>query len=383
MIDQADLATRVEVSLIAADLMLFHDFAFNRHLESIRPIAALALMPFLSAFVFESAAYTERKGLLSAKHLKSHENLLRTSRLRLKLLDNDQRSFEEILESSNNLASINSSWLLDAHRGLLGPLRRLLQPDLGVYFLRGEVISTTHVAFLNMGLTEAALAASRLTLESLGPHLHDTAVDLGRYVAVLLDMLGMPTRPLDDSPETPVPPVEFHDLKSAQFYESIARKLAPGKPSICILLTSILSQVNTARILAPLIAGRNELGAFKVGFVSLFHAASSLQKLLNEDRKNRFLHPDAAARFSAILSSQSIRSVRKNRGLRNNLVHYGVDKRLSPRLSATAPLFGLIEAQSSTKSLALLNNDVENGLTIIATGIRGLLPRGLTPHGVL
>lgn len=325
----SDLAERTALSLITSDLLLFRDLALRRRQETIDHIAWLALMPWLSMFVFESAMYFERRSSVSFLELKPHENLLRSSRLRLKLLDDDHRSFAELLESASNLAAINTSWFLQSHHGLLGRMKRLLQPDLGVYFVQNEVICTTHVAFLNLGLTEEDLTASSLSMESLGPYLKTTTEDFGRYMRVLLEALGLHANALTNSPETPLPQVGYRDLKSERFYGAMARRIAPEQVPICILLTSILSQVNTVKVLMPLIASENEIAIFKMRFISLYHAASSLQKLLNLNRRSRLLEPEVEREFSAMLGEDTIRLVRKNSRLRNNLVHYAVDERMT------------------------------------------------------
>ncbi|HJQ29107.1 MAG TPA: hypothetical protein VJ827_07180 [Rubrobacter sp.] len=57
---QADLAERAALSLIAADASLFRELALDPRFEPVRQIAALALMRFLSAFVYEPARYIRR-----------------------------------------------------------------------------------------------------------------------------------------------------------------------------------------------------------------------------------------------------------------------------------------------------------------------------------
>ena len=184
----SDLAERVVLSLIAADAKQFHDLALDPRFEPIRPIAALALMPFLSAFVYESARYIQRTGA-AAVRTPHHEEMLLASRMRLKLTEDKYRSSAEVLENAEELAAVNSGWLLEGHRGLLGPLKRLIQPDLGLLFLEGELVCTTHLAFLNLGLTKEALSGSSLSLDNLGPHLRDTMTDVGEYVGLLLGRL--------------------------------------------------------------------------------------------------------------------------------------------------------------------------------------------------
>ena len=384
MSGQNEFAERTALSLIAADVRFFRDLALHPRCESIRPFAFLALMPFLSAFVFESADYTARNGLVSSANLRSHEHLLRTSRQRLKLLDDDRKSFEAILQSASNLAAINSRWFYDRHRGMLGPLNRLLQRDLGICVMEGEPVFTTHVLFLNMGLTEESLTFSSLSLKNLGPFLQSTSEDFGRYMRMLLDALGLDAQKPDDALDAPKTEREFRDFKSERFYDAIARQVAPGRIPICILLTSILSQVNTARVIVPMVAGNNNIAAFKVGFVSLFHAASSLQKLLNHDRLDHFLNADAAQRISTIVGHRSVKNVRKNRALRNTLVHYRVESGVSARLSSEPPLFSLVEACSAGKrTFSSVANDVTVGLDHVSVGLRELIPPSVIASGTI
>jgi hypothetical protein len=383
MSGQTELAERAALALIAADTAFLRDLALSHRSHPLHPIAMLALMPFISSILAESAAYLGQQGFLPASHLKPHEELLRHSRRRLKLLEEDRGAFADTLDRASALMAVNSGWFLGAHRGILGPLGRRIQPDLGIYFVRGEVVCTTHVAFLNLGLTEEALSASSLSLDNIGPYLRDTAEDFGRYTALLLGALDVDFPLPEHPPEHSVPPVQYRDVKSERFYAAMARRVAPLRSQVCPLLTSILSQVNTAWVIVPLFAVGNEVAAFKVGFVSLFHAASSLQKLLDWDRKEGFLDPDAARLLGDMLGAKPVRNLRKNRALRNNLVHYGVEDRIAARLVPDAPLFGLVEAHSAGAPLASVAGDVESGLAAVADGLRGVLPPWLTPQGAL
>lgn len=383
MSNQVDLAERTALSLIAADAEFLRDFSLDPRLEQIRAVSILALMPFISAFTFESSEYIRRKDPKVVRALDPHRELLRSSRLRLKLLDDNQKSFDEVLESASELATVNSGWMMGDHRGLLGPLKRLIQPDLGVFFAQGEVFCTTHIALLNLGLSKESLAASSLSLENLGPYLRDTSEDYGRYLALLLDKLGVDARASDSACEAPLSPLGFRDFKSSRFYGAIARRAVPHRVPVCLLLTAILSQINTARLLVPGIAGRNEVAAFKVRFVSLFHAASSLQKLIDQDQSRSFLYPEAAQQIRAALDTEDIRRVLEFRFLRNNLVHYDVHKHTVPRLSPDLPMFGLVEALTRGKPLATVTSDVTSGLDRISRLLGGMLPENLAPAATL
>jgi hypothetical protein len=243
--------------------------------------------------------------------------------------------------------------------------------------LEDQIICTTHVQFLNLGLSKAELIS--LTSETIGPHMLDVAIDFGRYMGMLGDAFGLDV-PATKSELMPVAPeVWFRDLKSKRFYDSVAANLAPGRTSVCLLLTSLLSQINTARLVVPVVTGSSSIAALKIGFVSLYHAASSLQRLLDEDDADPFLTSGARQRLHDVLDMLHIRNVRANRALRNSLVHYGIGKAAAPLLSPNLPLFGLIEAHTSGQSITSLNQDIDLGLCHMDAGLRTLLPQSLTP----
>ena len=223
------------------------------------------------------------------------------------------------------------------HRGPLGPLQRLIQPDLGLLFMEREVVRTTYVAFLNLGLTREILSGSSLSLDNLGPTCGTRWTtsprrrlaprEAGRRRGSHRVCVGGAT--------------EAHAIPRPQvrglLYGSIARRVAPGRNQVGILMTQMLSQVNTARIFVPRLAGRHEVAAFKIRFVSLFQTALGLRKLLEEERDSHFLQPDAIEVVGETLASAQVGGVLENHGLRNTLVHYGVGKRAAPLLP-TAPL---------------------------------------------
>ncbi len=378
---RGNLAQQASLSLIAADAELFRDLALGPRFETIRGIAILALMPFLSACAYESSEYLGRKDMAAGLALRAQEGMLLASRMRAKITEDKYRTPAEVLENAGELAEINSGWFMEGHRGLLGALKKPLQPEVGVYFVGDEVVCTTHVAFWNMGITKEALSDASLSMENLGPHMHDRMAHVGRYMNdVLFGKLGIGTQASEGDPESPPPRIRHRDMKAGRLYDPIVRRVAPSRKSIGVLLPWVLSQVNTARLLVPSIAGRNEAAAFKVRFVSLYQAALSLQGLLEEERAHAFLLPDALEAIADVLDSDPVRGVLGNRLLRNDLFHYGVVNRMAPRLDPRLPLFGLVEAHANGRSFAAMTSDVELGLQRISDGLRGLLPRIPAPR---
>jgi hypothetical protein len=303
--------------------------------------------------------------------------------MRVKLIEDKYRSSAEVLDKANELVEINSSWFLKSNNRISAALKKLLQKDLGVYFMQDEIVTTTHITFLNLGLTKEALAASSLTFDNLDRHLYDRMVDVGSYVGSLAEGLDIKDYTPGNGRQISPPPIKYRDLKSEQFYDSISKQVAPNRPSVSLLLTWIFAQINTARILVPMVEKQNSVAAFKIRFVTLFQIASSLQKLLKEDEKASFLHPEAVDRIRNILEDESVLKVHEAKGLRNNLVHYGVPKRIAPELTSKLPLFGLVEAHSNGRSFESMRHEAALGLAYTYHQLRPLLPQTLTPQGTL
>lgn len=240
----------------------------------------------------------------------------------------------------------------------------------------------THVAFSNMGLTKEALSDASLSLGNPGSHMHDRMTHVGNHMNGLLSSkLGIGAQFSEGDPESPPPGIRHRDMKARRLYDPIVRRVAPGRSSVSLLLPWVLSRVNTARLLVPSTAARNEAAAFKVRFVSLYRAALSLHGLLEEQRAHAFLLPDALKRIADVLGSDPVRSVLGNRLLRDDLFHYGVVNRIAPRLDPRLPLFGLVEAHANGRSFATVASDLELGLRRVPDGLRGLLPRLPAPRG--
>lgn len=388
MSSQSDpLYKQASLALIDADADLFFTLLFSPRLEPIRPTAVAVLMPFVSAFLYEAIRHTKQENPEALRELRSHQEFLRASRMRMKLLDGDPRTLDELLADGDELAAAVKRLFMKDHRGVLGPLKRLLQDDLGVHFVRGEVVGTLHVALLNAGLPNETL--STLSWEDIGRFLRDIAEGFGWDAMEVLIELGISRAAEIDAyraeaaPEHPISRPQYLDLKSERFYGSMAQRTAPGRNGVGVVLTSILSQVNSARIIVPMVAEQNEVAAFKVRFVSLFHAASSLQNLLNKHQSNPFLHPDAVQQIRAMLGASAVRSIRKRKSLRHALVHYGLDASVETLLDANLPLFGLIEALAAGQSLDAVACEVDSGLDSVSGGLGSLLPRPLTPQGTL
>jgi hypothetical protein len=84
---------------------------------------------------------------------------------------------DELLAEADELAAIVKDLFMRDHRGVLGPLKRVLQKDVGVHFIHGEVVGTIHVGLLNTGITSRTLFGR--SWDDLSEYLHDTSVGFG------------------------------------------------------------------------------------------------------------------------------------------------------------------------------------------------------------
>ncbi len=372
------LSKQASLDLIAADTKFFRDFALDPYPDKFRFVAALALMPFLSALMYESDKYFQKTDPSAVRA--PQEDRLFWSRMRVKLTEDKYKTSAQVLEDAEELIAINSSWFLEDDRKILGWITKPLRTDIGVCRVRGEAVYTTHVAFLNLGPTKEEISRSSLSMGTLGPFMHDRMQNVGEHIRYLSRRLKIPAHVPTDASKISSPPIIDRDLKSKRLYESVTQCTAPSRSQTAILLTWMLSQINTARIIVPLIAGPNQTTAFKIRFVTLYQNALSLQGLVDEGEASAVLHPDALKKLSDVVNADPVRNILANKDLRNDLFHYGVPKRMSPQLSPNLRLFGLVEARTGGQSLGALIRDVELGLNIVADGLHALLPESLAPQ---
>ena len=400
-----DLAEQAEKTLIAADMRLWLAVNMNPRFRRVQGVAALALMPFFSAFLLDSYRYLEKKSPELAKIIELDKDTLKHSRLRLKPLEMNGKKFGEILKDTDKLARIHSNSFYESHPRILKPILKFVQKDLGIFFMDDEVISTTHLTLFNLGVTEEMLNDRSLSLRDLDSFVLKTSEAYGRYTSDLyvalaeevVDVVREVQSSLtcqvlalgdlfellasgnykDDSLVDRSLSAPYRDLNSEPFYEQIAKAQGREQTAVFILLLAALSQINTARVLVPKVSQDIGLAALKVRFLSLYHAADTLRRLSNESEASNLLHPQALNRIRQALKHRSVRRIRKMDNLRDNLIHYEIQDDIVPRLSKNLPLSGLIEAHTNGSSLGDLWNEVSAGLEHMARTLNPLLPNDL------
>lgn len=373
------LAREVEKDLLAADVQFFFDFAMNPRLAPIKGQAVLSLMPFLSSFALDSFEYLKSRKIVGTEFLKAHEGLLLTSRLRMKPLEVNKKSFDEVLEEIDYLVGMGEQWFVGEYPWPLRVLRKVRQPDAGLQFIGEEIFCTTHVTTLNLGVNQEMIEEHALDFDDLGEFMSAASTDIGLYMKSLASVLDMPPNTEAWHTETGLPILRYKDYSSPKLYQQLTNTVAE-RPAVCVLLTAILSQVNFALLLLPYIAVGNEFAAFKIRFLSLYHAASTLDKLMGVQKSQRKVLKDMAEKqIKHGRSSPAVRTVSDYHLLRNALIHYDVQPKKVNSLSADKHLYGFVEAHAKGRGWEEVNDLVVEGLDHLSQSLGALLPEDATP----
>jgi hypothetical protein len=140
------------IEAIAADVASFASMFANLQSHPEAALLFLGLIPQASMFAVESCRFIntlspEIKKVLSSLRMDN----LQQPRHRAKLLDDHYKSVEEVSDDLVNISEQQRKLFIEPHKGFLGPLKRIIQPDLGISTYAGHIFSTTHATAFNFG----------------------------------------------------------------------------------------------------------------------------------------------------------------------------------------------------------------------------------------
>ena len=200
------------------------------------PLLIFGLVPAASTIVVESfdalaAIYPGLEQDLSA----DHEKLFRASRHRAKLLDGSRGSLDYSLQYlASELAKIAENErrkFVDSHSGFLAPIKKLIQPDLGLSVIDNHVITTTHATIFNFGRDVDYQSNATEYGEALGRYLSDV-IDRLQFQAISLSLHAA----LEAN-------IEMRDIKQEALYKRASLGTLPKEYAVgvTLLITSINS----------------------------------------------------------------------------------------------------------------------------------------------
>lgn len=267
-----------------------------------------SFVPLVSLFVVES--HDRLKEILPEFTVSPWEMLevLRPRRHRTKLLLSDRQSIEEVVAEYDSIVADERAHFLALHSGFLGPLRRVLQPDLGLSRIDGCFFSTTHA-----------------TRFFLGPEARDGEYHrrLGYfcsgYLEAFLKTFG-PGRSLGTFPSAAISEVEMVDIKSRRLY---------GRGDLGLLeqrwaapITMLLANMNfIGRVVGPF-APREYPTLLKLRTLTAYNTLHSLNQIQQRLRAAGQLPEPAGEVLASALSQKDCRWLRKKSALRNLFTHY-------------------------------------------------------------
>jgi hypothetical protein len=309
-----------------------------RHDGPARVMAPLLLSGHVSRIVYEGrellassnpdVALPEIVGLLPPEEHVS----IALARHATKMLDNQTNKSKPLKEFEGE---IHQAWM--SQRALLvkdvKPGFSWLQPDLGFYTLDGYVVGATIPLHMRYGLDTVPSEDYPDFFQKFG---EDVITSLRIYTC----LSGSADEMVTTLELSPIDAVDDND----KFVKRYLKWAYDGALNLDqkLLLLLIESEVNTATTLVPLVTGSHVTAGFRARLISLWHALSSLTKILDahpratstgRDRIRTLVNSADAARLSA----QGMRTVR------NRSVHYEIRGKAEIAFS-DGPMFGIIES---------------------------------------
>ncbi|MGN7948550.1 hypothetical protein ACTJKH_07380 [Microbacterium sp. 22215] len=259
-----------------------------------------------------------------------------------KMLDNQTRKDKPLSEFE---AEIHQAWM--SQRALLfAPVKRgftWMQPDLGFYTLDGDVVGATIPLHMRFGL-------DTVSPEGYPQFFNDFGRDLVTSLQIYTCLSGRTDAMATTVDVSPVDAVDDNDKFVKRYLGRAYDKDLNLDQKLLLLLVE--SEVNTANALIPQMTGTHVSAAFRARLISLWHAMSSLGKVL--DAKPGASSP-GRDRVRAVVESADARRLSASgmREVRNRSVHYEIpgDREI---VFTDGPMFGIIEHQT-TESFASMD----------------------------
>ena len=294
-------------------------------------------IPAASMFVVESYnALVTIDPITGAALSNDHVDLLKASRHRAKLLDDASKSVDEVAGVLVAIAEQQKQFYLQPHSGFLAPLKRAIQPDMGISTYEGHIFSTTHATIFGFG-EGVDFASSAFSVGKA----------LGAYAARLVTLLEVKTLP-SISPSTLNGKLEMRDIKYDALYQrgvlgTIRLNYAAG-------ISLLLATLNLTHYVLSQFLPADGLTLFRLKFLAAFHADSNLRTMQDGLAVDSSCSREARSIFADALGNSDSRWLRKRRPLRNLLVHYMADEQLPITIPEGATRRQAIECLSGNLS---------------------------------
>ncbi len=334
---------KLELDLLADDISStiilmerINESPYSRYLT-------LCVSPLLGFISEESKTYLKKQNMIQTKSIVANSFQSSVAKLRalLKLFDDKDggrdglnKTFAIFQRMSERRMALNKNRL----QLFLG---RYLQPDLGIYFLDGNLFYLTPIAFSALGLTlqEIELLNDK-ELSEINQKAKSFGCKVGQYIEdtkTILNSKQINTNRYNLNVQ-PLPlNITHNDFFSKNVYDGVAEKCGLNSRFDAMTMLFVLCQVNIAHNLLPKLFPNDATLLFRIQFLTAYHSFRSLNELKNN--KNPLLK-------NLINKIHSFGSLQNEIKIRNSIAHYGFAGGKIFVTHTKNPLFQLIEGFS-------------------------------------
>lgn len=346
------------------DVLTFFDLIKKLTIHRWSALLIHSFVPSISMFVIEShkclsalyPSFTKTPGV-------NNIELLRKSRHRAKLLDSSQKSLEDLTKEILQIAQQQQNYFLGLHSDFMSPLQKWIQPDMGLSTFGGHIFSTTHSTIFGFG--------GNYNIEQISKHAREFGEVVDEYLSALLGFFKInsmqPVSGVSFSKE-----IELRDIK----YQSLYAKGTLGglQPHFAAGLALLMSNLNFARYILNELLPLGGHSLFRLKFIIAYHVNSNLKAIQSNIHGTPVFNQQISNLFQEALGNSESRWLRKQRDLRNLLVHYLPDSKnkLSTNLPPGSKRIDAIEILGA--SLAF--NEMDDLLSSYIINVSNLLEEG-------
>lgn len=362
-LNNQDLKSIIELDLIRDDMFFYAETTNYLMSQNSSGVLFLEWMPYLSLFVVETYKYfSKRVSTFSQAVSIQNINSIRLSRTMVKLFDEDLRTIVEIENAIQRMTEYHRQWFEEEHKGALAWLKKIIQPDLGIYYYNNRIICTTHVASFNLGFIQSNnIIVDTNKTPSITQSSFAIGHDLGSYIALLFHFFGHEAPELENAKNKPNNNdirIEYSDVKASRYYGLVFNGSSSPLFNFCALTT--LAATNFIRHIVDKHNSPITPSVFKLKFITLYHLYFGLKKLQDYYYPQGVFSETSKTLLRAIYDDKELKKILQNKKFRNILVHYSLGNIPKDLLSLDKPLYGLVETFFDGMSFSELHELIDN-----------------------
>jgi hypothetical protein len=348
------IAEVVEDRMIQNDTVLYLDLV--NCMKSSRKFYGLipGFIPYVSLFMIESYAYLAKVRPDYAQSIKfQYEADIHNARHKVKLFEVD-----DLIAMLEWAVKHQKAHFNEGHKGILAPLKRLWQADMGLYFYEEHLISTTTNVFITTTPKRNTNGTFDTTIMQSSPEeLSSFGESIGRYVSHLYadlthDANGISISTCRNNLSDDL--IRHKDVKSDRYLVSIFNGSSSVQVNLGLL--TILIFLNYFRYVIQHLVVDTPEALFKLKYIVLYQVGLSLNKLRAYYYRGGVFTDRSRDFFKALVDDREIKRLLSQPRFRNILIHYNLEAFPTNNIILDAKFFGLVEYFFNGQSMDELNS---------------------------